>query len=106
MLTSTEELPGQTIGGYRLSQVLGRGGMSVVFLGQSINDPHIQVAVKGLKPSKAARNNSFHARFMREDSIACQFRQEYIIPVLGYGGTDGRAYLTKPFRAGRTHASR
>ena len=106
MLTSTEELPGQTVGGYRLSQVLGRGGMSVVFLGQSINDPHIQVAVKVLKPSKAAGNNTFQARFMREVSIAYQLRQEHIIPVLSYGETDGLAYMIMPFMAGGTLASR
>ncbi|MFL5655202.1 MAG: protein kinase domain-containing protein [Ktedonobacteraceae bacterium] len=106
MLTSTEELPGQIIGGYRLSQVLGRGGMSVVFLGQSINDPHIQVAVKVLKPSKAAGNNSFQARFMREVSIAYQLRQEHIIPVLSYGETDGLAYMIMPFMAGGTLTSR
>lgn len=103
MLTGTESLLNQTIEGYRLERVLGRGGMSVVFLGQSESDPHDQVAIKVLKPTRSLMLDeyaSFHTRFMREAQTLHQLRHEHIVPVLSYGEADDFAYMVMPFIAG------
>jgi serine/threonine protein kinase len=109
VLKSVEGLLGQAIAGYQLVRVLGRGGMSVVLLGQSLNDPHTQVAIKVLKPSLSSMvddHASFQARFMREAKIIHQLRQQHIVPVLSYGETEDLVYMVMPFIDGGTLASR
>jgi serine/threonine protein kinase len=109
VLKSAEALLGRTIEGYRLVRVLGRGGMSVVLLGQSLNDPHTQVAVKVLKPSLSSMDDdhaSFQARFMREAKTIHQLRQQHIVPVLSHGETEDLVYMVMPFIDGGTLASR
>src|SRR2546421_1239549 len=103
MLTSTESLLDQTIEGYRLERVLGRGGMSVVFLGQSESEPPDEVAIKVLKPARSSLIDeyaSFQTRFMREAQTLHQLRHEHIVPVLSYGEADELAYMVMPFIAG------
>jgi serine/threonine protein kinase len=106
---SAEGLLGRTIEDYRLIRVLGRGGMSVVLLGQSLHDPQVQVAIKVLKPSLSSMdddNASFQARFRREAKTIHQLRQQHIVPVLSYGETEDLVYMVMPVIDGGTLASR
>jgi len=106
---SAEGLLGRTIEDYRLIRVLGRGGMSVVLLGQSLNDPQVQVAIKVLKPSLSSMVDdyaSFQTRFMREAKTIYQLRQQHIVPVLSYGETEDLVYMVMPLIDGGTLASR
>ena len=109
MLKNAEGLLGRIIEDYQLVRVLGRGGMSVVLLGQRLNDPHAQVAIKVLKPSLSSMVDdyaSFQARFMREAKTIDQLRQQHIVPVLSYGETEDLVYMVMPFIDGGTLASR
>ncbi len=109
MLTRSEDLPGRTIAGYRLLQVLGRGGMSIVFLAQRLDDPHDRVAIKILMPSTAPTPEefvSFQARFMREAQAAYHMHHEHILPVLGYGQEQGLFYMIMPVITGGTLTTR
>jgi serine/threonine protein kinase len=106
---SAEGLLGRTIEDYQLIRVLGRGGMSVVLLGQSLNDPQVQVAIKVLKPSLSSMVDdyaSFQTRFMREAKTIYQLRQQHIVPVLSYGETEDLVYMVMPLIDGGTLASR
>src|SRR5260370_20003949 len=106
---SAEGLLGRTIDDYQLMRVLGRGGMSVVLLGQSLNDPQVQVAIKVLKPSLSSMVDdyaSFQTRFMREAKTIYQLRQQHIVPVLSYGETEDLVYMVMPLIDGGTLASR
>lgn len=109
MLKDAEGLLGRTIEDYQLIRVLGRGGMSLVLLGQSLHDPHDQVAIKVLKPSLSSMvddNASFQARFRREAKTIHHLRQEHIVPVLSYGETEDLVYMVMPLIDGGTLASR
>ncbi len=114
MLANNETLIGQAIANYRLARVLGKGGMGTVFLGQRINagtdehDEPEQVAIKVLLPSMYYReeNSSFRARFQREALAASHLHHQHIVPVLGYGETDGFPYMVMPYLSGGTLASR
>ncbi len=109
MLTRSEDLPGRTIAGYRLLEVLGRGGMSIVFLAQRLDDPHDRVAIKILMPSTAPTPEefvSFQARFMREAQAAYHMHHEHILPVLGYGQEQGLFYMIMPVITGGTLTTR
>lgn len=102
-----EQLIGQTIAGYRVLQVLGRGGMSIVFLAQSLDKPQDQVAIKVLVASNISTPEellSFQARFLREAQAAYQLHHEHILPVLGYGVASDLFYMIMPVITGGTLA--
>jgi len=109
MLSRTENLVGQTIAGYRLLEVLGRGGMSVVFLAQPVDKPRDRVAMKILLPrelSTPEEMTSFQARFLREAQAAYQMHHEHILPVLAYGAAGDIFYMVMPVITGGTVAER
>jgi len=99
----------RTLGEYRLLRVIGRGGMSVVYLGEQIDDPQRLVAVKVLAspplagPDERARA---HARFVREIETATTLRHPHILPALASGATCAPdeatpiSYLVTPFIEG------
>ncbi len=109
MLTRSEDLLRRTIAGYRLLEVLGRGGMSIVFFAQCLTDPQDQVAIKLLLPAGAPTPEefvSFQARFMREAQAASQMHHPHILPVLGYGEEQGLLYMRMPVISGGTLTTR
>jgi eukaryotic-like serine/threonine-protein kinase len=109
MFTRSEDLPGRIIAGYRLLEILGRGGMSIVFLAQRLDDPQDRVAIKILMPSTAPTPEefvSFQARFMREAQAAYHMHHEHILPVLGYGQEQGLFYMIMPVITGGTLTTR
>ena len=83
--------PGTVLAGYELQEVLGRGGMGVVYralqqgLGRS-------VALKLLAP-ELAEDESFRARFLLESRLAASIDHPSIIPVYEAGEQDGLLYL-------------
>ena len=109
MLPRIENLIGRTIAGYRLLDLLGRGGMSIVFLAQPLDSPQDRVAIKVLRPSDASTEEewlSSQARFLREAQAAHQMHHEHILPVLGYGVTDDIFYIIMPVVTGGTLSQR
>ena len=109
MQIRSENLVGRTIAGYRLLEMLGRGGMSLVFLAQRLDNPQDRVAMKILLPSNAVTAEewlSFQARFHREAQAAYQMHHEHILPILGYGAADDIFYMLMPVITGGTLAQR
>src|SRR5579859_1527356 len=102
-----ENLLGQQIAGYRLLDILGRGGMSLVFLAELLDNPQERVAIKVLMPSHATipdELNSFQTRFLREAQTVHQLHHEHILPVLDYGEADDILYMIMPIITGGTLA--
>lgn len=109
MSSELDDLIGQVIGDYRLTYLLARGGMSVVFLGQPQNNSQPPVAIKILLPSASLtpkERNFLKARFMREIRTISSLHHEHILPVLDYGKVDELPYLLMPFISGGTLATR
>lgn len=103
----TEDLLNRTVRGYRLLEILGRGGMSIVFLAQQLDDPHKQAAIKVLIPPEFATSSElslFEARFLREAQAVHQLHHEHILSVLDYGEADGFFYMLMPYISGGTLA--
>ena len=108
MLSKAENLVGQQLAGYRLLELLGRGGMSIVFLAERLDNPQERVAIKVLKPSHVTTPEefiSFQTRFLREAQTVHQLRHEHILPVLGYGEVDDIPYMIMPVITGGTLAN-
>jgi hypothetical protein len=90
--------PGSLVGGYRLEQRIGAGGMAVVFRAR---DEQLgrTVALKILPPMLTG-DQEFRARFVRESRAAAAVDDPHIIPVYGAGETDGVLYIAMRFVAG------
>ncbi len=96
-----EDLIGQTVGGrYTILELLGAGGMSVVYLARHelLKKP---VAVKVLR-EELATNKASLSRFHREALAAASIGDPHIVDVTDYGFTDrGDAYIVMERLEGR-----
>jgi serine/threonine-protein kinase len=94
---------GQVIGGrYRVTGVLGEGGMGVVYVGeQQMGSTLRKVAIKTLHPH-LSQDPSVLARFHRECGTVAQLEHPNTIKVYDFGAmADGTLYIAMEFVAGR-----
>ncbi len=83
--------PPTTIGRYQIQGLLGKGGMSVVYLAR---DPRFNrdVAVKVLS-RESLQDPGFRARFEIEAQTIASLEHAAIVPVHDFGEADGQLYL-------------
>jgi eukaryotic-like serine/threonine-protein kinase len=94
---------GQLIGGrYRVTGVLGEGGMGVVYVGeQQMGSTVRKVAIKTLH-QHLSKDPSVLARFHRECGTVAQLEHPNTIKFYDFGATaDGTLYIAMEFVAGR-----
>jgi len=86
------------LGPYRVLQVLGAGGMGVVFLAE---DPGLQrlVALKAMLPSQAS-SASAKERFLREARSAAALKHPHIVTIFQVGEDRGVPYLAMEYLEG------
>ena len=94
------ELP--TIRGYEVQEILGRGGMGVVFKARQLKLNRI-VALKMLLAGAYAGAEEL-ARFQREAEAVAVLRHPNIVQVHDAGEMEGRPYLTMEYVEGGTLA--
>ena len=88
------------LGKYRVLEVLGAGGMGVVFKAE---DPQLRrlVALKAMLPALAASDTA-RQRFLREAQAAAAIQHDYIVPIYDVGEDNGVPYLAMPFLRGES----
>ena len=96
-------MDGTAFGRYQLLQVLGRGGMGVVWRAHDTATDRI-VAVK-LLAAHLADDETFVKRFRREAHAAAQLNSPHVIPIHNYGEIDGRLYVDMRLIEGRDLAA-
>jgi len=96
----TDPLIGQTLGQYEILEVLGRGGMGVVYKAQQASLGR-SVAIKVL-PKALSNDAKFIERFNREARAAAAVRHPNIIEVFDIGQDGGRQYIAMEFIEGET----
>jgi serine/threonine protein kinase len=86
------------LGGYRVLEVVGSGGMGVVFRAE---DPVLlrEVALKAMLPTLAASETA-RARFLREARGAASLQHDRIVPIYQVGEANGCPFLAMPFLRG------
>ena len=88
-----------SFGHYRLTDLLGRGGMGEVWRAHDTRTDRI-VAVK-LLPKGLANDEIFKQRFRREAHAAAQLNEPHVVPIHGYGEIDGQLYVDMRLVEGR-----
>lgn len=98
------QAPGEMgrLGPYRVLNVLGAGGMGVVFRAEDTRLGRL-VALKVLSPRLAERVSA-RQRFLREAKSAARLRHPAIVPLYEVGGEDGPAFLAYALVEGPTLA--
>jgi pSer/pThr/pTyr-binding forkhead associated (FHA) protein/predicted Ser/Thr protein kinase len=89
---------GTEIGGYRIVNLLGQGGMGVVYLADNVRTGQ-RVALKLLTPD-LARSSGFRERFIREANYASSLRHPNVIEVYEAGEQDGVLYIAMQYVEG------
>ena len=77
--------------GYRIEELIGRGGMGVVYRAYDLRLKR-PVALKLVAPS-LARDDRFRARFARESELVMSLEHPTVVPIYDAGDVDGRVYL-------------
>ena len=95
---------GTEIAGYRIERLLGRGGMSVVYLA---HDPRLdrRVALKLIAP-ELAEDGRFRERFLRESQLAASLDHPNVIPIFEAGEADGSLFIAMRYVEGTDLAKR
>ena len=76
---------------YRIEELIGQGGMGVVYLAHDVRLGR-KVALKVMAPS-LARDDRYRARFTRESELAMSLEHPNVVPIHDAGEAEGRLYL-------------
>jgi serine/threonine protein kinase len=95
---SEEFRAGRPLGGYRLEEPIGAGGMAVVFRARDERLGRL-VALKILARG-VAEDQEFRRRFIAESRAAAKVEHPHIIPVYEAGEADGMLFIAMRFVVG------
>ena len=90
--------PGSTFAGYQIEELVGRGGMGVVYRATDLSLER-PVALKLIAP-ELAEDEHFRERFLREPRLAASLDHPNVIPIYDAGEHDGQLYLAMRFVEG------
>jgi hypothetical protein len=83
---------GSEIGGFRLDELIGEGGMGVVYKARQLDLDRV-VALKLIQPGLSG-DSDFRVRFQRESRLAAAIDHPNIVPVYGAGEEQGIYFIS------------
>jgi serine/threonine-protein kinase len=89
---------GTTLAGYRIERLLGRGGMSSVYLAEHLRLRR-NVALKLMTP-ELAHDERFRERFLLESQLAASLDHPNVVPVFDADESDGVLYIAMRYVEG------
>lgn len=93
-----DDLVGQTLNRYKITALIGEGGMGAVFKAHDVTLQR-DVAIK-IMHGNFARQEDFQQRFLQEARTAARLDHPGIIQVYDFGSDRGRLYIVMKFIAG------
>ena len=96
------ELPGKTIGNYKIVSEIGRGGMATVYSAVQLS-MNRKVAIKVL-PRYLFHDPGFLERFKREVDVISKLEHPHILPIFDYGEADGLPFIAMRYLGGGSMA--
>jgi serine/threonine protein kinase len=90
--------PGSQVAGYQIVELIGRGGMAVVYRARDIRLDR-WVALKILSPDLAL-DQTFRQRFIRESRAAAAVDHPNIVPIFEAGEADGVLFIAMRYVGG------
>ena len=87
-----------SVGGYELVEVLGRGGMGVVYRARHLSlnrDVALKMLLAGIEAGPAER-----ARFRIEAEAVARLQHPHIVHIYDVGEQEGRSYFSMEYVAG------
>jgi serine/threonine-protein kinase len=99
-LRPTELTVGDKLGPYRLEQLLGEGGMGLVF--RAVHESSDDVAALKVLKAELTEDEIYRQRFVHEARSAAEVHHPHLVPILDAGDIDGRSYLATAFVDGTT----
>ena len=99
-LVKVDPMVGAELAGYRIESVLGRGGMSVVYLAEQVALGR-KVALKLLSP-ELAEDPDFRDRFQRESRLAAALDHPNVVPIHEAGESDGILFIAMRYIPGHS----
>ena len=109
IINPDEPLEGQILGDrYRLEKMLGKGGMSKVYLAFDTKLAERAVAIKIMTRYSASMNAGLVKRFMREVKVISRVKSSHVVQVTDFGVTpeeypfDGSPFYVMEYFNGRT----
>ena len=98
-VTVPARLDAALAGRYRITRVLGQGGMAVVYLADDLRHARA-VAIKVIRPEVAQVLGA--ERFSREITIAARLSHPHILPLYESGSADGLLFYVMPWVKGES----
>ena len=98
MSTGDNTRIGTEIAGYRVESLLGRGGMSVVYLAEHVRLGR-RVALKLLAPM-LSDDETYRDRFQRESRRAAELDHPNVVPIFDAGEVDGQLFIAMRYIEG------
>jgi serine/threonine protein kinase len=95
---ATDLRAGTILAGYRLEEIVGRGGMGVVYRARHVLLERT-AALKLLAPDAAA-DTAFRDRFIRESRMAAALEHPHVVPIYDAGEQDGLLYIAMRYVEG------
>jgi YVTN family beta-propeller protein len=97
-VAGSELAPGVTVAGYRIEELIGRGGMGAVY--RALEERlQRKVALKVIAP-ELAQDERFRERFLRESRIAASLDHPHVIPIYQAGEEQGLLFLVMRYVEG------
>lgn len=98
--TAGELGAGDRLGVFRLEEILGAGGMGIVF--RAVRDDEAGTVALKVMRDELTGDETFRRRFEHEARSAAKVQSPHLVAVLEAGEAGGRCYLASEFVQGRT----
>lgn len=99
-MTAHNSRIGTHFGKYRISNVLGTGGMGEVY--EAFDTEKNRTVALKILPDQHAHNEQFRARFLRESHAAAILQEPHVVPIHDWGEIDGNLYIDMRLIQGTT----